>query len=69
MRYYFQIKKKNGTLYFNDKIFQTKIFSGHQPESRYFPAAARPKKTYFLATNAEKFYTALVQNKEYPKPQ
>ena len=34
-------------------------FSGLWPESTYFPDAARPAKTYFLATAAEKFYTIL----------
>ena len=35
------------------------FFSGLRPESTYFPDAARPAKTYFLATAAEKFYTTL----------
>ena len=35
------------------------IFSGFRPESTYFPDAARPAKTCFLATYAEKFYTTL----------
>ena len=30
-----------------------------RPESTYFPDAARPAKTYFLATVTKKFYTTL----------
>ena len=32
------------------------IFSGLRPESTYFPDAAHPAKTCFLATAAEKFF-------------
>ena len=38
---------------------QKTIFSVLRPESTYFPDAARPAKTYFLATVAEKFFTIL----------
>ena len=47
-----------------------KVFSDQPPESLYLLGTARPTKTYFLATDAEKFYTALVQkSKECSKSQ
>ena len=36
-----------------------KFFFKLRPESTYFPDAARPAKTYFLATATQKFYTTL----------
>ena len=38
-------------------------FSGQWPERTYFPAVARPAKTCFLATVAEKSYTKLGHKK------
>ena len=35
------------------------FFSGLRPEITYFPDAAHPAKTCFLATAAKKFYTTL----------